>query len=100
AADLAIWLWTILFRGASGRPYNVGSSENLSIKQTADAVNRVCDNTLAVHVAQQATPGKAIARYVPSVERAQRELHLLQRVSIEESIRKTIEWNRHHLDAR
>src|SRR5947209_20363071 len=38
SADLAIWLWTILVQGESARPYNVGSSEALTILDLARTV--------------------------------------------------------------
>ena len=38
SAELAVWLWTILFQGANARAYNVGSETCLTIAETAHAV--------------------------------------------------------------
>jgi len=38
-------------------------------------------------------PGAAIARYVPSVDRANTVLGLLQTVSLQEAICRTAEWH-------
>jgi dTDP-glucose 4,6-dehydratase len=92
AADLAIWLWTLLMRGESARPYNVGSGEDLTI---ADLARAVVANTVPgtkIEIARQTIPGVPASRYVPSVERARIELGLSPRIPLNEAIRRMYEW--------
>jgi len=92
AGDMAQWLWTILFRGASGRPYNVGSDRPVTVEELARRVGAETETTVVVERAAQR--GIAGDRYVPSTERAARELGLRINVSLEETIQKTLEWHR------
>ena len=93
ASDLAIWLWTTLFRAPSLMPVNVGSSDDLSILELAQAVVQSLDASTEIHVAKSPTPGATIARYVPSVDRAKATLGLRQTVSLQEAIRRTAQWH-------
>ena len=94
AADLTIWLWTILFKGKSGRPYNVGSDQVVSISDVADLVAASVNgiSSIAVQVKEKAIPGKAAERYVPSIRRATDELGLHVQVDLAEGIRRTASW--------
>ena len=92
AADLAIWLWTILCRGQAGRAYNVGSDVALSIKDLADLVVRVLDPDTPVCVLGVAVPGKAVERYVPCVDRARNELALESWIDLRDGVRRTASW--------
>ena len=93
AADLAIWLWTILLRGKSGRPYNVGSARDLPISAIAQAVSAAFENKPAISIAKKPIAGKPPERYVPSVKRAEDELQLRETISLESAIAKTADWN-------
>lgn len=93
AADMAIWLWTILFQGVSCRPYNVGSNEPLSILDLAHLVREEFNGVPEVSIGQTAIPGSLPARYVPLTDRAQTELGLAEWISIDEGIRRTVEWH-------
>jgi nucleoside-diphosphate-sugar epimerase len=93
AADLAAWLWTILFRGPALVPINVGSGHDVSIRELAETVAATLAFTTQIHVAKQAVPGAAPSRYVPSVERAESLLGLRETVSLEETIRRTFAWS-------
>lgn len=93
AADLAIWLWTILFKGVSNRPYNVGSENEITIADLAKVVAQTSGKNLKISLASEPSPHATPERYVPSVERAKNELGLHQYVSLEDAIKRTIAWN-------
>ncbi len=92
AADLAIWLWTMLLKGSSGRVYNVGSEQAVSIRELAERVAAAVDPDLPVQVAQP--PGALPSQYVPSTLRARSELGLDAWISLDEGIRRTAAWHR------
>ncbi|HEY3913251.1 MAG TPA: NAD-dependent epimerase/dehydratase family protein [Verrucomicrobiae bacterium] len=93
SADLAIWLWTILFRGIPNRPYNVGSRNYVTIAETAAAVSAALRGQVPVNVLQKADPAKPAQRYVPETLRAQNELNLDEWVKLEDAIRRTAQWH-------
>jgi dTDP-glucose 4,6-dehydratase len=94
AADLAIWLWTILLRGAALRPYNVGSSATVTIEELARVVAQTLGPGLEIEVAQRPIAGTPAERYVPAVTRAETELGLRLTVPLPEGIRRTAGWHR------
>src|SRR6266702_1307226 len=92
ASDMALWLWTILLRGESLRPYNVGSPEALSVRELAERVASVGQRRAGVEVLGRR--GVPATRYVPSTERAEKELGLSRRVSLDEGLKRSLEWHR------
>jgi len=92
AADLALWLWTILLRGKPLVPINVGSSQDVNILELAQTVARVLNPQAEIRVAKSPEPNAAPSRYVPCVDRARDELGLHQTVGLEEMISRTAKW--------
>ena len=93
AADLAVWLWTILFRAPALLAVNVGSARDVSIRELAEIVTATLAPATNIRVAKQAAPGAVPERYVPSVERAEMLLGLRETVGLEEAIRRTAVWH-------
>ena len=94
AADLAVWLWTILFRGQACRPYNVGSEKTVSIAQLADEVRTIVNPSTEIRMASQPCPGAPVHRYVPATERARAELGLNSVIGLAQSLQRTADWHR------
>lgn len=94
AADLAIWLWTILFQGENCRPYNVGSERDVNIAELANQVVRTLNPGLRVKIAREPVPGRLPERYVPSTKRAQAELGLREHIDLSEAIARTAQWHK------
>jgi dTDP-glucose 4,6-dehydratase len=89
AADLAIWLWTILLRAPAGSCYNVGSEDRRSIREVAELVAQV-GNGPGVQVANPADPRQPPAQYVPCCRRARDELSLREWIDLPNAVERTI----------
>jgi nucleoside-diphosphate-sugar epimerase len=92
-ADLAIALWTLLFKAPSMQAFNIGSEESISIAALAGIVRDAINPRLEVKIAGHATPGAIPARYVPSTKRGQQMLNLKPHISLAEAIRRTAAWH-------
>ena len=88
ADDLVEWLFAILERGETGRPYNVGSDEGLSIHALAEKVHGVLGTQNEIKVLGQPIGGSPSV-YVPIVDRARQELGLSVKISLEQAITDT-----------
>jgi dTDP-glucose 4,6-dehydratase len=94
AAEMAAWLWAMLADElATGRSYNVGSEDAVSIIEAARVVAAAVEPGVAVSIARTGTT-KAHDVYVPSTRRARQELGLRQTVGLVEAVRRTVAWHR------
>ncbi len=93
AADLAIWLWTILVHDTPCQIYNVGSDEAVTIKDLAHLVSTCAGNPAPeVIISRHPVPGKKPERYIPSVKKAKKDLGLDSWIQLKDSLNKTIKW--------
>lgn len=91
ATDLCCSLWALLARGQSMRAYNVGSEEEITIKDLALEVAS-CINRNAVVVVRGVDSFENVNRYVPSVDRNLKELCVSQTVRLSQAISRTSTW--------
>ena len=89
ADDLVEWLFAVLDRGVSGRPYNVGSPEGLSIRDLAERVRAALGAKNDIRVLGVPVPGALPSVYVPDVSRAIRELGLRVTVDFADAVRRS-----------
>ena len=86
AADLAIWLWTLMFRGEPGEVYNVGSEDDISIKELAYAVSAAFSHSPKIVIAKSPVLDRPPERYVPSVKKARKSLGLDSWIKLNEAL--------------
>ena len=87
ADDLVEWLMTIMLNGNSNAPiYNVGSAESIEVR---DLARLVAKNFKGLQLIQKKAT-KDIDFYVPAVEKAKKDLDLMEKYNVEMAIRETI----------
>jgi nucleoside-diphosphate-sugar epimerase len=92
AGDLATMLWHMLVRADPLTPYNLGSSEGISVGDLAKLVGHTLGQP-EVRILGAQDHGWNLGRYVPDIHKISEDLGLSPTVSLEESIRRTALWN-------
>jgi dTDP-glucose 4,6-dehydratase len=90
ADDLVEWLFAVLQRGESGRPYNVGSDHAVSIRELAETVRDAMGSKSEIVVKGKSVTGARPSVYAPSIDRARNELRLGVKVGLEDAIRYSV----------
>jgi dTDP-glucose 4,6-dehydratase len=93
AADLATWLWTMLARVDGCRAFNVGSDHPVSISELARSIACLGNTDIELRCGDTETCQNP-THYVPSIERARRELGLDLEVDFHSSVARTFAWHR------
>jgi dTDP-glucose 4,6-dehydratase len=88
AADLTVWLWTILLKGENNTPYNVGSDEGFDLKTVANMVAELSPG-INVQVLTKTDPCKPLERYIPDVSFIKESLGVQVSFDLKETIVKT-----------
>ena len=92
AADLAAWLWVLLFKAPLAIAYNVGSDQDMNIETLAEKIRQITGDLPPLQIAQLKDPARPISRYVPAVKRAE-SLGLQICIPLDQAIQKTINWH-------
>jgi dTDP-glucose 4,6-dehydratase len=90
SADMVVWLWTVLLRGAAGRAYNVGSERTVTIGELAHRMAALVGGT--VELAGTAVAGAPAHWHVPDTTRARKELGLEETVLLNDAIVRSSLW--------
>ena len=89
--DLARWLLALFEKGESGRAYNVGSDEAITIADLACLVRDIVAPRKQIRILGKANINAERNFYIPDITRAKNELGLDVRISLAEAIKATAE---------
>lgn len=94
AAELPVWLFTLLIQGSLGCAYNIGSDVPTTIGELALAIARTVGKS--ADFAGSPRTGETGNRYLPNIDRARGTLGLDVRIPLDSAITRTLQYHRDH----
>ena len=93
ASDLTVWLWCVLDRGISLKPYNIGGYNIYSIREAAEVVKELATYKIEIIITKKSNQGLFVSKYVPFVQRICSELNVNETVDLKSAVLRTIKWH-------
>ena len=92
AGELSIWLLEILINSKKNSIYNVGGSEQISILNLAKRVANLINPKASVIIKNDNNVNKKSSNYIPDINHIKKELNLIPKINLDQSIIQTYEW--------
>jgi nucleoside-diphosphate-sugar epimerase len=83
--------------GQPGEAYNIASGVETTIKELAETINSLANNSTPMNI-QPARDWDNSGRRFGSTEKSQREIGFVAEVPIEEGLRRTVEWTKKNME--
>jgi nucleoside-diphosphate-sugar epimerase len=94
--DIVEGLMLCALRGASGDVYNLASGVEITIKELAEVINRLTNNKSPLKYLAGRDWDRSGKRF-GSTEKSRQQLGFEAKMSLEEGLKKTIDWTKEHL---
>lgn len=95
-ADTIAAFWRVLLLGRNGEAYNVGSEEEIAIKDLAQLFARIFDNAIKVRFVEKVDLPNLVAapqKTTPDISKLKNELKYFPRInSLEQGLRRLKNW--------
>lgn len=95
--DICRGLMLCALKGEAGDVYNLGSGVETSIAQLAEMIKRISGSGSKINMLPK-RPWDHSGKRFASTEKSQRELGFEAQVSVEEGLKRTIEWTKENID--
>jgi nucleoside-diphosphate-sugar epimerase len=92
-SDMAFWILTILSNGLIGEVINIGSDERVSLIELARLITDLCNSKIKTISRSSNDSNDKIPSLVPDISNAEK-LNLGITYNLNESIKRTLEWNK------
>lgn len=93
AAEMAAWNWVLLAAGRHATAYNVGSDHAVSMRELASLCAGLGGDA-GFEVLGKPDPSRRTDVYVPNVGRMKDEFGLENRIGLDDSLSRTLQWCR------
>ena len=91
-ADFAAWILVIMISGKSGKVYNVGSDQGITLSDLAEKVSRFSRSSPEILLNTSLTGSVVNTTLVPDTVEVLKEFELTQLTDVDTAIDRTIKW--------
>lgn len=92
-SDMAYWLLSLLIYGKDGDSYNLGSDQEITLRDLAEKINKIFSNRLIIQNKSSKDNYINSMKSLPDFSKIKKDINLITSVNIDAALQNTIKWH-------